>query len=154
MTDDIMQWAGPSAPPDAKELADRYAIAQLVRIYALGVDSRSFDLCRSAFSDDAFGDGPVGKVEINEYLRRTVDGSGVYHAAQHNITNQFITLKGDEAFMVSYGITYHMEEPGNGRQNLIIGVQYSDRCRRFPKGWLIVHRASKLLWVDGPLPRK
>jgi hypothetical protein len=155
VNEDIMQWQGPSKPPvDSKELADRYAISHLVKIYTLGIDMRNYELCRSAFADDAFADGTLGAALIDEYLPKTYGGAVVYKATQHNITNQYITVNGDEALMWSYAIAYHMEEPGNGRQNLIVGVQYRDQCRRFLNGWLIAKRKVVLQWIDGPLPRK
>ena len=153
MDDNIMQWRAPSVPPDAKELADRYAIGQLIKIYALGIDMRSYELCRSPFAADAFCDGKVGSMTVDEYLPKTYEAACVYAATQHNMTNQYITVKGDDALMWTYGICYHMEDPVNGRQNLIVGVQYRDSCRRFPQGWLIVRRKAVLQWVDGPLPK-
>lgn len=148
-----MQWAGPIAAPDAQELADRYAISQLVKTYALGIDMRNYNLARSAFADDAFADGTLGAAQIDDYLPKVYAGVLPYTATQHNITNQYITVNGDAALMWSYAIAYHFEQKDSGRQNLILGVQYRDQCRRTPKGWLIARRKVQLQWVDGPLPR-
>ena len=51
MSYDLSCWAGPIATPDANELADRYAVSQLVKVYALGVDMRDYDLTRSVFPE-------------------------------------------------------------------------------------------------------
>jgi hypothetical protein len=155
MNEDMMQWRGPSKPPaDTKELADRYAISHLVKIYTLGIDMKNYELCRSAFADDAFVEGALGAAHIDEYLPKAYGGTAVYKATQHNITNQYITVTGDEALMWSYAIAYHMEEPGNGRENLMVGVQYRDQCRRVLEGWLIAKRKAVFQWIDGPMPRK
>lgn len=153
MTEDIMQWAGPIAPPYAKELADRYAISQLVKTYALGIDMRNYNLARSAFADDAFAEGTLGAAKIDEYLPKVYDGVLPYIATQHNITNQYVTVEGDRALMWSYAVAYHYEKAESGRQNLILGVQYRDQCQRHPRGWLIKARKVQVQWVDGPLPR-
>ena len=66
----------------------------------------------------------------SEYLPTIFAGASVYQATQHNITNQHVTVDGDEALVWSYAICYHLEEPGNGRDDLIVATQYRDRCRR------------------------
>ena len=53
MNEDLMRWAGPIAAPGNAELADRYAVSQLVKVYALGIDMRNFQLTRSVFAPDA-----------------------------------------------------------------------------------------------------
>jgi hypothetical protein len=149
-----MQWSGPIAPPSAAELADRYAVSQLVKTYCLGIDMRNYNLARSAFADDAFADGTLSAAKIDDYLPKVYEGVLPYAATQHNVTNQYITVNGDDALMWSYAIAYHFEQKDSGRQNLILGVQYRDQCRRTPNGWLIARRKVQLQWVDGPLPRK
>jgi hypothetical protein len=152
-TENMMQWAGPIASPVARELADRYAVSQLVKVYALGVDMRNYELSRSVFADDAFSEGTLTTARIDEYLPTVFKGVLPYASTQHNITNQFITINGDQATMWSYAMALHFEEKGNGRQNLHLGVQYRDQCQRYPRGWLIKSRKVKLQWVDGPWPR-
>jgi hypothetical protein len=114
---------------------------------------RNLGLARSAFAEDAFVDGVQGALKASEYLPKVYAGAAIYSATQHNITNQYITMRGDEGLLWSYAIAYHMEAPETGRKNLIVGVQYHDTCRRTPKGWLIYHRKSRLQWIDGPHPR-
>ncbi len=150
---DVMQWAGPIAPPSASEMADRYAISQLVKVYALGMDMKNYDLARSVFADDAFAQGTLSSAKIDEYLPRVYQGVLPYASTQHNITNQYITLAGDRATIWSYAVACHFEAQDSGRRNLIMGVQYRDECRRFAKGWLVSARKVAVQWVDGPLPR-
>jgi hypothetical protein len=151
--DDMMQWAGPIPSPSASELADRYAISQLVKVYALGIDMRNYQLARSVFCDDAFAEGTLSAARIDDYLPKVYEGVLPYASTQHNITNQYITPHGDRATIWSYAVACHFEAKDNGRRNLILGVQYRDQCRREDRGWLISARKVKLQWVDGPLPR-
>ena len=68
MTDDLMQWAGPSKAPDMQSLADRYAVSQLVKIYALGVDMRKYELSRSAFAPDGAASEVETMADINAII--------------------------------------------------------------------------------------
>ena len=154
MDDDLKRWFAPFPVPDANGVGDRYAISQLMKIYALGIDMRSYALCRSPFADSALCEGTVGKAAVDEYMPKVYQAAVVYEATQHNVTNQHISLDGAEALMWSEAVAYHMETPGNGRENLVVGVQYRDLCKRFPQGWLIVRRNVRLRWVQGPMPRK
>jgi len=148
MSEDAKQWAGPVVPPSAAELADRDAVSRLAKIYGLGIDMRDYELCRSAFAQEAVGEGPQGLEPIDTYLRRTYGMGTSFHATQHLIANQHITLNGDEATVWSYGVAHHKVAPGDTREEIIAGVQYRDRCRRFPQGWLITERRVALQWLD------
>jgi ketosteroid isomerase-like protein len=147
------QWRGPIAPPGSAELADRYAVSQLVKVYALGIDMRDLDTVLSVFTPDALVEGMAGSSPAREYLPGIYAGAAAYHATQHNITNQHVTVDGDEALVWSYAVCYHIEEPGNGRDNLVVATQYRDSCRRFDGGWLISARKAVLQWLSGPYPR-
>ena len=150
---EAQQWAGPVVPPGAAELADRYAVSQLVKVYALGIDMRDLDLVLSVFTEDAEIEGMVGTAPASEYLPTVYEGAAVYAATQHNITNQHVTIDGDTALVWSYAVCHHLEEPGSGRDDLVVATQYRDRCRRFPEGWLITGRHSVMQWMRGPYPR-
>jgi ketosteroid isomerase-like protein len=147
------QWRGPIASPGPRELADRYAASQLVKVYALGIDMRDLETVMSVFAPDAMVAGMAGTMPAPEYLPTIFTGASVYQATQHNITNQHVTVDGDRALVWSYAICYHLEEPGNGREDLIVATQYRDQCRRFDNGWLITARTSVPQWIRGPYPR-
>ncbi len=147
------QWRGPIPPPNGDELADRYAVSQLVKVYALGIDMRDLDTVLSVFAPDAFVEGMAGASPASDYLPNVYEGAAVYQATQHNITNQHVTIDGDDALVWSYAVCYHLEEPGNGREDLIVATQYRDRCHRFDEGWLITARTSVMQWLRGPYPR-
>jgi hypothetical protein len=150
---DLDQWRGPIAAPGPSELADRYAVSQLVKAYALGIDMRDLALVRSVFTADAEVEGMMGAMPAAAYLPTVFNGAAVYAATQHNITNQHVTIDGDEAVVWSYAVCYHLEEAGSGREDLVVATQYRDRCRRFPDGWLITSRTAVVQWVRGPFPR-
>jgi hypothetical protein len=151
VSNETKNWGGPVAPPSPAELADRYAVSQLPKIYGLGLDMRDYALCRSAFAKDAMGEGKKGLEPIDEYLPKIYQTAASFHATQHVISNQYITLHGDEATLWSYAIAYHKVAPSQTDNEIIAGVQYRDRCRRLSGGWLITERRVALQWMDrGP----
>jgi hypothetical protein len=147
------QWRGPIKSPSPDELADRYAASQLVKVYALGIDMRDLDTVLSVFTPDAPVSGMTGASPASEYIPNVYAGAAVYHATQHNITNQHVTIDDDEALVWSYAVCYHIEEPGNGREDLVVATQYRDQCGRFDDGWLITGRQAVMQWTKGPWPR-
>lgn len=153
---DLKPWAGPVPAPSVEYLADHHAVTQLAKIYALGVDMHDLELLNSAFAADAFIDGSAGAMPADEYLKKIYDGTGGYASTQHNITNQYVTLSGDDAVVWSYAVAYHWAGPDtpSDRGDLRVGVQYRDKCRRSPQGWVIVSRQVVRLWTDGVDPRK
>ncbi|HEX4431055.1 MAG TPA: nuclear transport factor 2 family protein [Frankiaceae bacterium] len=150
------RWRGPIPSPSPAELADRYAASQLVKVYALGVDMRDLETVLSVFTPDAMVEGMAGSMPASEYLPNIFAGASVYSATQHNITNQHVwidPIDSGQALVWSYAVCYHLEEPGSGRDDLIVATQYRDRCRRFEGGWLITARTSVPQWIRGPYPR-
>lgn len=158
MSDDLRRWAGPIASPSPADLADRYAVSQLVKVYALGIDMRDYELTRSVFAEDATVEGSASAGPINDYLPNVFKGAAAYQATQHNVTNQHVSLNGDEALVWSYAIAVHKVVPdevrADGRRDMTLGVQYRDSCHRFPKGWLIVRRKVVVQWAEGTDPRR
>lgn len=146
-------WAGPSKTPSVEELAERYAIGQLAKIYALGMDVRDYELCRTAFAPNAMAIGKTGPEPIDTYLPNTYKTAASFQATQHVISNQYITINGDEAVLWSYGVVHHKVAKGEARDEIIAGVQYRDKCQKFSEGWLIVERSVALQWIDMAPPR-
>lgn len=149
MSEDLSAWRGPIAPPNAAELADRYALGQLCKVYALGVDMQDYELTRSVFSADAYADSAtMGSAPIDEYLPKVYNGAGSYQATQHNILNQHIVVNGDEAIVWNYAMAVHKAKPEDPRDHLTVGLQYRDTCKRTPRGWLITHRKTVWYWQE------
>jgi hypothetical protein len=156
MSEQAKQWAGPATPLGTlTELADHHAIGQLPKIYALGMDMRDLDLARSAFALDAVAEGKQGMESIEQHLKFVYGVASSFHATQHVISNQYIQLNGDAALVWSYGVAQHKVAPGEQRDEIIAGVQYREKCRRFAQGWLIVERSVANQWIDmGPAKRR
>lgn len=150
--DDFEQWTGPIRPPGAAELADRHAISQLPKVYALGIDMRRPEITLSIADPDGKGEGTVGSLPLHEYLEKTYAGATAFVATQHTMLNQYITVNGDDAVMWTYAVAYHIRPTDDPDGNLTVGVQYRDCCRRTDKGWLITRRKAVVQWIEGKLP--
>lgn len=148
MSEQAKRWAGPVRPLSSAELADHHAVSQLCKIYAIGMDMRDYDLARSAFAADAKIEGKQGMEPVDESLPKTYAMAASFCATQHLIGNQYVDLVGNEAVVWSYGIAHHKVATGEDRDEIIAGVQYRDRCRRYPEGWLIVERSIINQWID------
>ena len=142
------RWAGPARPLSTTELADHHAICQLCKIYAIGLDMRDYDLARSAFAPNAMIEGKPGLEPVDESLPKTYAIASSFQATQHFIANQYVELNGDDAVVWSYGVAHHKVAAGQERDEVIAGVQYRDRCKRFAGSWLIVERSVVPQWLD------
>jgi hypothetical protein len=160
VTDDISglrgipELRGPVPVPTPELLAEEEAVKRVCRLYALSIDTRDGDMLRSAFSPDAMVSGTLGESHVSDYLPMLETGVAAYEATQHNITNQYVVVDGDTARCWSYCVALHFETPGNGHDDLAMGVQYRDELERVDGGWRIARRVTVPQWVRGPLPRQ
>src|ERR1700740_2086618 len=113
MTEDARRWAGPAVPcRDFAEFADREAIKELAKIYALGLDLRDYDLARSAFAPDAVTVSERGREPIDESLPKTLGVASTSPPPQPLTATQYVALDGDEAWAWSSGVPHHKVAPG------------------------------------------
>lgn len=144
---------GPIPASSVETLADRAAICELAKVYALGIDSRDEAMVRSVFSPDAPMRGTLGEAPAHEYIPKLLAGVGRYEATMHNITNQYATVDGDEAEVWSYAVAIHLGASDTDQGDLTMGVQYRDRCARTDAGWIIGARETVKLWSRGSFPQ-
>jgi len=153
MTLDVRALRAPIAAATADVLADRAAVCEVVRVYALGIDLRDEAMVASVFAPGAMVRGLIGEAPAEEYVPRLVAGVAPYDATMHNITNQYAVVDGDEAAVWSYAVALHLETPDNGRDDMAMGVHYRDQLTRTEHGWAITARHTVKLWHRGPFPR-
>ena len=136
-------------------LLDRAAISEVQLRYATGVDTRDWPLFRSGFTDEietesssAVGSPPqcIKADDWVERVRRTINGM---EATQHMITNEVITLNGDEATCVAYvQARHHLPNETGGSDQVMYGY-YTNRFVRTAAGWKIRARKLTVLWNEG-----
>lgn len=137
-------------------LRDRALIADLPRRYARGLDLRDFDAARAVFRDDCTVQGTLQEAPIDAYWAGLTPGVAAYEATMHFMGNQYVVLEpgADVGHVETYAVAHHLETPGNGHDDLVMGVRYRDDVSRAGDDWRIVHRSVALMWARGPLPRR
>jgi len=128
-----------------EDLADREAIREVIGRYAVGLDSRDFDLVGTCFAPDAEADYSGVKVlggatRIVEWLRAAFSPV----VSMHVMTSTKIDLAVDEARTLTYAIVHLVDEHEDDLRVRVRGLHYQDHFVRLATGWAIqsrVHRA-------------
>lgn len=139
------------------ELADKQAIEELHRRFALAVDGKNFVQIEQLFTADGVinfnGSLPVEKfIAIFTETQKTVD-------TQHFSINSVATLDADSAIASSYFLGYHrvtakVQDETIGQiygkydvdTDLFQGGTYDDELVRSADGWRIKVRNVSILW--------
>ncbi|MFN0148994.1 MAG: nuclear transport factor 2 family protein [Dehalococcoidia bacterium] len=124
-------------------IADRLAVQDVMTRYAIGVDTRDFELYESCFAEDVavsgFGRGePIrGRAAWMAFARKALERFG---PTQHFIGNHLVELQGDEADLRTYVQATHVLA-ADPQAVFTLWATYHTRLRREPGGWRIVeHR--------------
>jgi hypothetical protein len=153
MISEIADLRGPVSALDAAASADREAVAQVARIYALGMDTRNVEMLLSLFDPDAPLTGMLGASRAADYLPKLVAGVHQFAATLHVISNQYVVVEGDRARAWSYCRAHHAHKE-EGRPPFVAAVIYKDELKRTPKGWIVTARHADHQWREGqPLTR-
>jgi hypothetical protein len=144
-------------------IADRLAISDLLTHYSHCLDTRQLELLAiEVFAADAdvdygWGNWHSGR-EVTEWMIATFeDFAGTLHA----ISNERISLDGDEASSTCCVQAYHWLPAGPGADRMrpadfVFAGMYEDRHRRTAAGWRIAWRRFRRLGVSslavGELP--
>lgn len=137
------------------DLADRAAISDVLDDYALGIDTRDFDLVASLFTPDAHLDytssgGPAAsRDEVVEWLRASLPAVAM---TQHLLTNRRIRVDGDTASVRTELLNPLLFDGEAGTELLLMGGRYDDQFVRVDTRWLIAHRVHVSTWTTGPFP--
>jgi ketosteroid isomerase-like protein len=138
--------------PEARlqALADRQAIADVLARFCERVDEYQIDAAAELFTPDClvdYGPGRGGEQKGREALRnRLAQGQGQFRRTHHQIGQVRVELDGDEAAAVTYVTAW--DELWDGRRETA-RLQYRDRLRRSPNGWLISERRTLATGIEG-----
>jgi hypothetical protein len=149
-----------SSPPNASDtgatvrwLRDRELIKDLYARYAYGIDSADMDLVRSVFHPDCVVVGTLEAGSLSDYLDGIEQGVLMYDATMHFKGNQYVEINGDEGFVETWVIGYHIEAPGSPIDSLVLALRYKDEVARIGGDWKITRREAAEQWHTGPFPR-
>jgi len=127
-----------------RSLVDRQQISDCLLRYARGVDRLDVELIRSAFWPDARdAHGPVNGT-VDDFLGFFLPRQHEREAAQHMVTNQFVTIEGPAASSEAYFVSV-AKAAGSGEVEMV-GGRYVDSFERRQGEWRIASRLVLLDW--------
>jgi ketosteroid isomerase-like protein len=132
---------------------DLFGIQQALHAYSGGIDTKDYDLFRSAFSEDGnatFGEvmgpfeGREQMIVFMERLHRDLDWS------LHRITNIYaVELTAEAALTRSYVLATLVKSDHPDGDTLEVSGIYMDRLRRDADGWRIAHKDFLMRSISG-----
>lgn len=127
-----------------QEISDRFEIMDLLTAYAAAIDQKDLGALDRIFSEDARIDfsragGPHADVEtIKRFLQENLGNL----PRQHLISNFQIKIHGNHA-EVRCLCHNPLELPSDGKEVMLWGLWYNDKCIRTNKGWRIKEKVTE-----------
>jgi hypothetical protein len=151
------QISAPDALATAARLRDRIEIIDAVYRFGAGQDYDSREVYESAFTEDAVLDfvQPAARfgmtvplMEGRETIMEVAYPSTQPLITTHTVTNERVTIDGDEARLHALVEAQHVaqDEP---ERHLLLKNLYEVALRRQAPGWRITHMRIENLWFDG-----
>lgn len=127
-----------------QEISDRFEIIDLLTEYCAAIDKKDIDaldriFCKDARIDFSRAGGPHSDLKsIKKFLQ---DHLGDL-PRQHLISNYQIKTQGDHAEVRC--LCYNpLELPPNGKEIMLWGLWYNDKCIRTEAGWRIIEKVTE-----------
>lgn len=130
-----------------QEISDRFEIMDLLTSYAAAIDQKDLDALDQIFAEDARIDfskagGPQADLKtIKQFLQENLGNL----PRQHLISNFQIKIHGDYAD-VRCLCHNPLELPPSGKEIMLWGLWYNDKCIRTQKGWRIKEKITDLCY--------
>ena len=146
---------------DASLAKDKLEVAETIYHYALGIDTKDFDLYRSIFADQveidfsSYEGSSVVEPSLlagDQWVRRVQPLFVGLAATQHTMTNPLAVIDGDSATCRMYMQAHHVYEPDKDDSWFTIGGYYDDtlvRDAESPTGWKLTSVKLTVLWRKG-----
>ena len=137
------------------ELADRFAIQDLLVRYAQCMDARDWELLKDQVFIEAcvvnYPGAPLleGVDKVWQYCDRALKR---FKATQHMLGNYDIKVAGDNATSVCRLQATHIEAAEGGDVIFTLGGNYRDDLTRTPRGWRIARRTLTTEWTETRRP--
>jgi len=134
---------------------DFVAITRKLYEYALGIDTRDWDLYRSIFCDEITADfrsydgGTHATLAADDWVAGLKVQFAGLDATQHVMSNPVVDIDGDTARCRMYMKAEHFLQNSSGSPDFAIGGYYDDRLIRSEAGWLIESVTLNVFWSRG-----
>lgn len=131
--------------------SDAETITTLVNLYALAIDTQSYDLFDEIFTPDVVADYGPGAVwtDLATFKQVFTAIHAVYSGTQHTMSNTLWDLQGNQGVAVTYG-HFRLIKPGTPGGDFWEGQgYYDDRLVKVQGRWRISHRVNRITWAGG-----
>jgi len=138
-------------------LAEREIIALAVR-YADAIDEKDWDRFRTCFTDEVAIDSsalrgiPPSTLGVDAWVRRVRSSVEVFEVTLHYLSNQQVTIRGDEASCYSYMYAQHLRRLDGAEERFVVHGAYTHAMRRTAEGWRISGVKVDFKIRDGVMP--
>lgn len=133
--------------PDAEQLADRLAIAEVLAMHCRGVDRADEAALKVAYWPEATVAYGGFNGNAHEFCAMLPTGIKAYAQTQHSITNTLIDLRGNTAKVESYVTAYHYRAgAGEADTEMTYLGRYLDRFEKRGALWKMMHRQVVMDW--------
>ncbi|WP_226016570.1 nuclear transport factor 2 family protein [Novosphingobium sp. FKTRR1] len=130
------------------DIADQFALQQLVQAYCHAIDRRDYVLLRSLYHDDAIDDhGAMFCGGPDAYVAWLPAMMANWAATVHSIGNMLFLIDGDSAEGELQTVAYHRTVATPVRE-IIAGGRYLDRYRKRDGVWRFWRRSLVLDWFE------
>ncbi|MEO1061239.1 MAG: nuclear transport factor 2 family protein [Actinomycetota bacterium] len=139
----------------AASVVDRLDIAEVKYRYALGLDTRNWELYRSIFTDrvdvdfSSYDGGEPSTMDADDWVGRAKVLFTGLDSSHHQMTNPMIEVDVDEAELTMYLQAQHLLVHPDGDPLFTIGGYYRDRLVRTDEGWRLSAVRLVVLWTAG-----
>ena len=123
--------------------------------YALGIDTRDWNLHRSIFTDtitmdfSSYSGNPAATLSADDWVAGLKPLFTGLDATQHVMTNPLVDIDGDSARLRMYMKAEHFLSNDGGTPDFAIGGYYDDLLERTAQGWRINAVTLTVFWSRG-----
>tara|TARA_B100000767_G_scaffold60488_1_gene56319 strand:+ start:1370 stop:1927 length:558 start_codon:yes stop_codon:yes gene_type:complete len=143
-----------SAEGKLQVILDRHEIHDLAMRYCRACDRMDESMMRSIFHENAYIEYGFFNGLAPEFVGWVIKHFKTHYVHSfHSISNEYVVLKGEEAFGELYAIIHSRIKIEDSVEDSIIGGRYLDDYERREGEWRIAHRRFVLDWVDSKLPQ-
>jgi len=138
------------------EMADRYAIRDLIDAYAFCADTRDAEGQMALFTEDTlfrvFMDEhqtePTQIVNSRKDLAPIFRNLNTYASTMHFNGQSKITVFGDTAIGITYCFAHHLTIDGDDHKLMVAAIRYYDEFIKINDAWYFQKRDLKVAWIE------
>ncbi|BBI35562.1 nuclear transport factor 2 family protein [Cohnella abietis] len=139
-----------------EEIADRYAIRDLVDAYAFCADTRDAEGQMALFTEDTLfrvfmdesQEEPTQVVNNRNDLAPIFENLNTYNSTMHFNGQSKVTLSGDTAVGTTYCFAHHLTIDGDAQKLMVASIRYYDKFVKIDNKWYFKERDLKVAWVE------